>query len=161
MWKENIGSLRSTRFNEVWNRIKDKVNKVGPTGNLLPSKNKISNSKEASIKSKLKAEQKLTWIFNICWIWGGVRERDVMKISEFQQVEVDNRETGTNRNDESPTFDERRENRKMRENMRRISKSANILSTNFHVQIFHHVWFSFPVRAFQPPFWEIIIFSLT
>ena len=62
-----------------------------------------------------------------------------MKISEFQQVEVDNRETGTNRNDESPTFDERRENRKMRENMRRISKSANILSTNFHVQIFHHV----------------------
>ena len=60
MWKENIGSLRSTRFNEVWNRIKDKVNKVGPTGNLLPSKNKISNSKEASIKSKLKAEQKLT-----------------------------------------------------------------------------------------------------
>ena len=60
MWKENIGSLRSTRFNEVWNRIKDKVNKVGPTENLLPSKNKISNSKEASIKSKLKAEQKLT-----------------------------------------------------------------------------------------------------
>ena len=60
MWKENIGSLRSTRFNEVWNQIKDKVNKVGPTENLLPSKNKISNSKEASIKSKLKAEQKLT-----------------------------------------------------------------------------------------------------
>ena len=60
MWKENIGSLRSTRFNEVWNRIKDKVNKVGPTENLLPSKNKISNSKEASIKSKLKADQKLT-----------------------------------------------------------------------------------------------------
>ena len=60
MWKENIGSLRSTRFNEVWNRIKDKVNKVGPTENLLPSKNKINNSKEASIKSKLKADQKFT-----------------------------------------------------------------------------------------------------
>ena len=30
--KENIGSLQSTRCNEVRNRInKDKVNKVGPT----------------------------------------------------------------------------------------------------------------------------------
>ena len=25
VWKENIGSLQSTRCNEVWNRIKDEV----------------------------------------------------------------------------------------------------------------------------------------
>ena len=37
---------------------------------------------------------------------------------EFQQVGVDNRKTETNRNDESPTFDEVREDRKIRENMR-------------------------------------------
>ena len=30
--------------------------------------------------------------------------RDVMKISEFEEVEVDNRETETNRNNEPSTF---------------------------------------------------------
>lgn len=45
--KENIGSLQSTQCNEVWNRIKDKVNKVGLMKNLLMCKNKIRNSKEA------------------------------------------------------------------------------------------------------------------
>ena len=38
MWKENIGSLQSTRYNEVWKQIKDEVNKEGPTENLLQSK---------------------------------------------------------------------------------------------------------------------------
>ena len=47
MWKENIGSLQSTRCNEVWNRIKDEVNKVGLIRNLLQCKNKIRKSKEA------------------------------------------------------------------------------------------------------------------
>ena len=39
MWKENIGSLQSTRCNEVWNRIKDEVNKVRLIMNLLQCKN--------------------------------------------------------------------------------------------------------------------------
>ena len=36
--------------------------------------------------------------------------RDVMKNSEFHQPGVDNRETETNHHNESPTFDEKREN---------------------------------------------------
>ena len=44
--------------------------------------------------------------------------RDVTEISKFQQAGVDNIKTETNRNDESPAFDEERENRKIRENMR-------------------------------------------
>ena len=58
MWKENIGSLQSTRCNEVWNRIKDEVNKVGLIRNLLQCKNKIRNSKEAYKRAKEKNRQK-------------------------------------------------------------------------------------------------------
>ena len=66
--------------------------------------------------------------------------RDVMEISKFQQVGVDNRKTETNHNDESPTFDEERKDREIRENMRIMSISYGpILSANFHVRTFHHV----------------------
>ena len=71
--------------------------------------------------------------------------RDVMKSSKFQQVGADNRKTETNRNDESPTFDQEREYRKVRENMRIMSISSRpTLSANFHVPTFHHVSVSFP-----------------
>ena len=70
--------------------------------------------------------------------------RDVTEISKFQQAGVDNIKTETNRNDESPTFDEEREYRKIREN-RIISISYGpILSVNFHVPTFHRVSVSFP-----------------
>ena len=59
--------------------------------------------------------------------------RDVMEISKFQQVGVDNRKTETNRSDESPTFDEEREGREIRENMRIMSISSRPI---FHQQIF-------------------------
>ena len=58
VWKENIGSLQSTRCNEVWNRIKDEVNKVGLMKNLLQCKNKIRTSKEAYKRAKEKNRQK-------------------------------------------------------------------------------------------------------
>ena len=65
-----------------------------------------------------------------------------MEISKFQQVGDDNRK---NRNDESPTFDEEREDRKIIENMSIMSiRSRHILSANFHVPTFHHVSVSFP-----------------
>ena len=65
-----------------------------------------------------------------------------MEISKFQQVGYDNRK---NRNDESPTFDEEREDRKIIENMSIMSiRSRHILSANFHVPTFHHVSVSFP-----------------
>ena len=46
-----------------------------------------------------------------------------MEISKFQQAGDHNRETETNHNDESPTFDEEREDREIRENMRIMSIS--------------------------------------
>ena len=68
-----------------------------------------------------------------------------MKISKFQQIEVDNRETETNHNDVLPTFDKEREDREIRENMRIMSISSRpLLPANFHVRIFHHVSVSFP-----------------
>ena len=68
-----------------------------------------------------------------------------MEISKFQQVGDNNRKTETNRNDESPTFDEKKEDRKIRENMRIMSiRSRHILSANCHVPSFHHVSVSFP-----------------
>ena len=71
--------------------------------------------------------------------------RDVMEISKFHQVGVDNRETETNHKDESPTFDEEGEDQEIRENMRIMSISyCPILSANFHVHPFHHVSVSFP-----------------
>ena len=56
-----------------------------------------------------------------------------MEISKFQQVGVDNRKTERNRSDESPTFDEERESREIRENMRIMSISFRPI---FHQQIF-------------------------
>ena len=71
--------------------------------------------------------------------------RDVIKISKLQQVGVDSRETETNHINESPTFDEEREDGAIRENMRIMSINfCPILSANFHVQTFHHVSVSFP-----------------
>ena len=57
-------------------------------------------------------------ISDIYWIEEVLGLRDAMEISKFHQVGVDNRRTGTNSNDESPTFDEEREDRKIRQNMR-------------------------------------------
>ena len=73
-----------------------------------------------------------------------------MDIWKLQQVGADNRETETNHNDEPPTFDEERENREIRENMRIMSISSRPnLSANFHVQAFHHVSVSFPHVLFS------------
>ena len=71
--------------------------------------------------------------------------RDSTEIPKFQQVGVVNRKPETNCNDESPTFDEEREDQEIRENMRVMCVSSRpILSANFHVPTFHHVSFSFP-----------------
>ena len=68
-----------------------------------------------------------------------------MGISKFQQVGVVNGKTETNRNDESPTFGEEREDREITENMRIMSIGVRpIFSAHFHVPTFHHVSFSFP-----------------
>ena len=56
MGKENAGSLQSTRCNEQWNRIKDELNKIVATKNLLQRKNKMKNLKEA--KSRIEAQAK-------------------------------------------------------------------------------------------------------
>ena len=68
-----------------------------------------------------------------------------MEISKFQHIGADNRETETNHNDESPTFNDEREGQEIRENMRIMSKRFGpILSANFHVRTFHHLSVSFP-----------------
>ena len=85
--------------------------------NLLQCKNKFINSKEAYKRAtgKKKADRRLTcisdmyWIEEVLWYW------DVLEISKFQQVGVVNRKTETNRNDESPTLDEERVDREIRE----------------------------------------------
>ena len=72
--------------------------------------------------------------------------RDVIEISKFQQVGVDNKKTETSRSSESPTFDKEREDRKIIENMRIMRiRSRPILSANFHVPNFHHVSVSSPM----------------
>ena len=67
MWKENIGNLQSTRCNEVWNRIKDELNKVGLIRNLLQCRNKSRNLKEAcKIAKEKKTDRRFTCIFDTC-----------------------------------------------------------------------------------------------
>ena len=63
-------------------------------------------------------------ISDIYWIEEVLGLRDAMEISKFHQVGVDNRRTGTNRNDESPTFDEEREDRKIRQKHEILSVSS-------------------------------------
>ena len=57
VWKENIGSRNSPRYNKVWNRIKDGINKVRSTKNLLQSKTKVRNSKQVYKKAKEKTNR--------------------------------------------------------------------------------------------------------
>lgn len=59
VWKENIGSRNSPRYNKVWNRIKDGINKVRSTKNLLQSKTKVRNSKQV-YRKKGKGKNKQT-----------------------------------------------------------------------------------------------------
>ena len=73
-----------------------------------------------------------------------LRHKCVIEISKFQQAGVDNREIETNHNDESPTFDEEREHREIRENIRTMSISSRPIEiANFHVRTFHYVSVSF------------------
>ena len=113
--------------------------------NLLQPKNEIRNSKEAYKRATEKKRTRLTCIYDIYWIEEVLGYRDVTEISKFQQFGIDNRKIETNRNDESPTFDEEMEYRKVWENMRIMSiRSRPILSADFHVPTFHHVSVSFP-----------------
>ena len=45
MGKENIGSLQLALCNELWNCIRDELNKVRPRKKLLQCKNKMKNLK--------------------------------------------------------------------------------------------------------------------
>ena len=47
-----------------------------------------------------------------------MRYRDFMKIPEFQQVGIDNGEYETNRIVQSPTFNEEREDREVKKNVK-------------------------------------------
>ena len=138
-----ICGKKTTRCNEVWNRIKDKV-KVEQMKNLLPRKHENRNWKKAYKSQGKKTDRRLTCIPDIYWneVLG---YREVMEISKFQQIGDDNRKTETNRNDESPSFEDEREDRKIRENIRIMNiRYRHILSANFHVPTFHHVSVSFP-----------------
>ena len=72
--------------------------------------------------------------------------RDVLEISKIKQVGVVNRNTETNRNDESPSFGEEREDREIRENMRIMSISSRpIFSAMSMYQPFIMCHFLFPM----------------
>ena len=126
--------------------------------NLLQPKNEIRNSKEAYKRATEKKRTRLTCIYDIYWIEEVLGYRDVTESLKFQQAGADNWKTESNRNDELPTFDEEREYRKIRENMRITSiNSRPILSANFHVPTFYHVsvsflyvWFSRQVPSHFP-----------
>ena len=70
-----------------------------------------------------------------------------MEILKFEEAGVDNRETERNHNDESPAFDEEREDREIRENMRIMSiSSRHILSSIFScANLLSCVSFPFPM----------------
>ena len=63
IWKENIGSFQSTRCNEVWNRKKDEVTKIGLTKNLLQCKTKLQIQKSQG-KKQIKAHQYFRHMLN-------------------------------------------------------------------------------------------------
>ena len=108
MWKDNIGNLESTRCNEVWNRISPSVQSPGvQTMRPEPS---FSGMPELEFKRSLqKSQGRFTCISDIYGIEEVLGYRDVLEISKFQQVGVDDRETETNHINETPMFDEERE----------------------------------------------------
>ena len=91
-------------------RITDKVNKVGLMKNLLQCKNKIRNSKEAYKRAKEKkqtegspvfptyAELRRCWDIDMSW-----------KSQSSSKLEFIIEKLKQTTNDESPTFDEERE----------------------------------------------------
>ena len=115
--KKNIRNLQSTRSIES---NKSKVNKVEITKNLLHCKNQLRSLKEAYNKTKEKNKQtgNSPEFRTYTEFEEVLRYRDFMKIPEFQQVGIDNGEYETNRIVQSPTFNEEREDREVKKNVK-------------------------------------------
>ena len=134
MYKDNVSSLQSTRCNEALNRIRSSVQWSRVQAYRLASrvqvfryvrtsysvKIKLEIQKKPAKERRKKADRRLTCISNIYWIEKVLGYRDVIEISKFQQIGLDNRKTETNHNDEAPMFDEERENWEIREKKIRI-----------------------------------------
>ena len=140
--KEKLGNLWSAGCNEVWNRIKDKENKVGATKHLLQCKIKIRNSKEAykNVKDRNKRNRSWTEFPTYTEFEEVLGYKDDMKIPEFYQVGVDNKETVT-----MNYLRLRKEDREIREKMRIMSKFSF-----YFVSKFSCVNFSSCVSLFSP-----------
>ena len=94
-----------------------------------------------------KTDRRLTCISDIHWIEEVLGYRYVMEISKFHQVEVDKRETEINHKDESPTFDEEREDREIREN-----EDNKYKFSSYFISTFSCVNLSWGVSLFSPCF---------
>ena len=155
IYKHNVSSLQSTWCNEVWNRIRSNVqwsrvqaSRLASRVQLFPYvrinysvKIKLEIQKKPAKEPRKKINRRLTCISNIYWIEKVLGYRQVIEILKFQQIGVDNRKTETNHNDETPMFDEEKEDWEIREEKMRIMSTSSrpILPGNFHVRIFHHV----------------------
>ena len=134
MYKDNVSSLQSTRCNKALNRIRSSVQWSRVQASRLASrvqlfryvrtsysvKIKLEIQKKPGTEPRKKADRRLACISNIYWIEKVLGYRDVIEISKFQQIGVDNRKTETNHNDEAPMFDEEREDWEIREKKIRI-----------------------------------------
>ena len=115
----------------------------------------MRNSKEAYKRAKKKNRQKAQLYFRHILNRGGFEyefgiQLEISWKSTSSNIGFDNRETETNHNNESPTFDEEREDREIRENMRIMSISSRpILLTNFHVRTFHHMLMWLTINAIE------------
>ena len=101
---------------EVWNRLKGEVNKTKNSGKTKleikkkPAKKPRKKNKQTGSSPEFPTDAEFEEVLGY---------RDVMKVPEFQQIGVDNRETETNRNDESP------------ENMRIMRKFSSYFVSKF------------------------------
>ena len=134
MYKDNVSSLQSTRCNKALNRIRSSVQWSRVQASRLASrvqlfryvrtsysvKIKLEIQKKPGTEPRKKADRRLACISNIYWIEKVLGYRDVIEISKFQQIGVDNRKTETNHNDEAPMFDEEKKNWEIREKKMRI-----------------------------------------
>ena len=102
IWKDNIGSLQSTRSNEVWNRIEDEAGRSSEEFVTVQKQNqKFNRSLQKATENHKQIGRSPEFPAHYTEFNEVLGCRDVMKIPNFQHVVVE-----TDCNNESPTFDE-------------------------------------------------------
>ena len=123
LWKQKYSLLQTTRCNDVWNNIKNEINKVGAEKSLKQCKNKLRNLKDTYKKAKENNNKSGAspefpkYYRDFDEVLGS---RDIINLPEFREIGTSNSKNAFDENpiEDPESFDDELENQEIMENMR-------------------------------------------